>query len=83
MTTEQKVDLVNDIWEEYGLMPGLEAVELPKSSWYYHRKEKVSYAEKYAHLYPTLEEVVPTAPGVRLSTHGGGDQIQLRLCRQS
>jgi putative transposase len=70
MTTEQKVDLVNDTWEEYGLMPALEAVELPKSSWYYHRKEKVSYAEKYAHLHPTLEEVARQHPeyGYRRTT---------------
>jgi hypothetical protein len=70
MTTEQKVDLVSDIWEEYGLMPALEAVELPKSSWYYHRNEKVSYAEKYAHLHPTLEEVARQHPeyGYRRTT---------------
>ena len=70
MTTEQKVDLVNDTWEEYGLMPALETVELPKSSWYYHRKEKVSYAEKYVHLHPHLEEVARQHPeyGYRRTT---------------
>ncbi len=70
MTTEQKVDLVNDTCEEYGLMPGLEAVELPKSSWYYHRKEKVSYAEKYSRLHPTLEEFARQHPeyGYRRTT---------------
>lgn len=70
MTTRQKVDLVTDTREEYGLMPALEAIELPKSSWYYHRKEKVSYAEKYAHLHPTLEEIARQHPeyGYRRTT---------------
>jgi hypothetical protein len=32
-------------------------VDLPKSTWYYHRNEKVSYREKYAHLLPDLEAI--------------------------
>ena len=55
MTTEQKVALVATVWETYGLAPALAAVELPKSTWYYHRNQKVSYEEKYAHLRPDLE----------------------------
>ena len=42
MTTEQRVDLVAEVQEAYGLAPALKAVALPKSTWYYHQKEKVS-----------------------------------------
>jgi putative transposase len=62
MTTEEKVDLVADVWESYGLAPALAAVELPKSTWYYHRNEKVSYKEKYAHLLPDLEAIAQEHP---------------------
>ena len=54
MTTEEKVALVEGVWETYGLAPALAAVELPKSTWYYHQNEKVSYEEKYAYLLPDL-----------------------------
>lgn len=57
MTTEQKVALVEEVWEIYGLKPTLEAVDLPKSTWYYHQKHKVTYEEKYAHLLPVLETI--------------------------
>jgi len=42
MTTAEKVDLVASVWEPHGLAP----VELPKSTWYYHQRHKVPYAEK-------------------------------------
>jgi len=57
MTTEQKVALVESVWQEHGLGPALAAVGLPKSTWYYHRNQKVSYEDKYAHLRPHLEAV--------------------------
>lgn len=62
MTTEQKVALVKSVWEAYGLKPALEAVDLPKSTWYYHQKYKVDYEEKYAHLMPILEEIALKHP---------------------
>lgn len=62
MTTEEKVALVAGVWEERGLAPALAAVELPKSTWYYHKNEKVSYQEKYAHLRPMLEEIAQDHP---------------------
>lgn len=62
MTTEQKVALVEDVWETYGLRPGLRAVGLPKSTWYYHQKHKVDYEEKYAYLMPILEEIALDHP---------------------
>ncbi len=70
MTTEQRVELVAEVREEYGLAPALKAVELPKSTWYYHQKEKVSYEAKYAHLHPLLEKIARRHPeyGYRRTT---------------
>lgn len=62
MTTEQKVALVETAWETYGLNPALAAVDLPKSTWYYHRTQKVSYEDKYAYLQPDLEEIARKHP---------------------
>jgi transposase InsO family protein len=62
MTNEQKVALVEAAWEEYGLARALAAVDLPKSVWYYHHKQKVSYADKYGYLLPDLEEIARRHP---------------------
>jgi putative transposase len=62
MTTEEKVALVEGVWESDGLASALAAVELPKSTWYYHQNEKVSYEEKYAHLLPALETIAREHP---------------------
>lgn len=62
MTTEQKVALVESVRETYGLAPALGAVGLPKSTWYYHRDQKVAYEEKYAHLRPALEAIARQHP---------------------
>jgi hypothetical protein len=40
----------------------LAAVELPKATWYYHRRAKVPYAEKYGHLRPLLEAIAREHP---------------------
>lgn len=53
---------VASVQKEYGLTPALSAVGLPKSTWYYHQKHKVAYAEKYAHLRPILEEIARAHP---------------------
>lgn len=53
---------VASVHETYGLAPALAVVELPKSTWYYQRRHKVSYAEKYAHLRPILEEIARAHP---------------------
>lgn len=62
MTNEQKVALVEEAWEEYGLTRALAAVDLPKSVWYYHHHHKVSYADKYGYLLPDLEEIARQHP---------------------
>jgi len=62
MTTEEKVALVASVWETHGLAPALAAVELPKSTWYYHRRHNVSYADKYAHVRLLLETIAREHP---------------------
>jgi len=62
MTTGRKVALVESVKATYGLNLALDTVELPKSTWYYHRKQKVDYEEKYAHLRPVLEEIALNHP---------------------
>ncbi len=62
MTTGQKVALVEKAREIYGLRAALEAVDLPKSTWYYHQKHKVTYEEKYAHLLPVLQTIAREHP---------------------
>ena len=62
MTTEEKVELVGAVRETYGLAPAMDAIELPKSTWYYHQKHRVSYEEKYAHLCCTLEKIARQHP---------------------
>jgi transposase InsO family protein len=57
MTATQKVKLVSSVVGEYSLSCALAAVELSKSTWYYHRWQKVDYGEKYAYLQPALEEI--------------------------
>jgi hypothetical protein len=70
MTTEQKVALVASVQQEYGLAPALAAVQLPKSTWYYHRNYRVAYSAKYAHLLPVLETIARAHPeyGYRRTT---------------
>lgn len=62
MTTEHKVALVKSAQDTYGLNLVLDTVELPKSTWYYHQKQKVDYEEKYTHLRPILEEIAREHP---------------------
>ena len=57
MSLNEKVELVNSVRAEYGLSAALAALEIPKSSWYYHTQQRVSYEQKYAHLRPLLEKI--------------------------
>ena len=70
MSTEQKVELVEETWGEYGLTPALTVLELPRSTWYYHRNERMNYEEKYAALHPLLEQIARQHPeyGYRRTT---------------
>jgi transposase InsO family protein len=62
MTAQQKVALVEKAREIYGLKVALQAVDLPKSTWYYHQQHKVTYEEKYAHLLPVLKTIAREHP---------------------
>jgi putative transposase len=62
MSTEQKVALVEQAQQTCGLNRALAAVGLPKSTWYYHQKQKVAYQGKYADLLPVLEEIARKHP---------------------
>lgn len=66
MTTAEKVALVAEVWETHGLAPALAAVELPRSTWYYHQRHSVSYAEKYGHVRPLLEKIAREHPAYGL-----------------
>ena len=50
MTARQKVKLVASVVGEYSLSSALAAIDLPKSTWYYHQRQTVDYGAKYAHL---------------------------------
>ena len=62
MSTTEKVRLVETVEEQYGLEMALSAVQLPKSTWYYHQNQKQDYQEKYEHLHPKLEEIACEHP---------------------
>jgi len=70
MTASQKVKLVASVVGEYSLSSALAAVELAKSTWYYHQRQKVDYGAKYVHLQPVLEEIARQHPeyGYRRTT---------------
>ena len=62
MSVERKVELISSVKDEYGLAPVLRVLDLPRSTWYYHEKQKIPYAEKYAHIRPILEDVLREHP---------------------
>jgi len=62
MTSEQKVALVEMARDTYGLNLALAAIDLPKPTWYYHQQRKVAYEDKYAHLFPILDEIARDHP---------------------
>jgi len=53
----EKVALVAGVREEFDLSSALRALDLSRSSWYYHQTEKISYTEKYAHLKAPLDRI--------------------------
>ena len=67
---EAKVALVSGAREAYGLAPSLRAVGLARSTWYYHTRTRVTYAQKYAHLEAPLKAIAEAHPeyGYRRAT---------------
>jgi putative transposase len=62
MTAEQKVSVVEEARGICGMKVALEAVELPKSTWYYRQEQKMTYQEKYDHLLPVLQTIAGEHP---------------------
>jgi len=78
--TEEKVELVEEYKDEYGLNACLAAIELPKSTWYYQKKEKVVYEEKYKELKRPALDVIRVNPGygyrrILPELHDGGHTV--------
>jgi putative transposase len=70
LSTAQKVAVVTRVLPEYDLVPALSAVGLPRATWYYHRAQPRSYAERYGHLREVLETIARAHPeyGYRRTT---------------
>lgn len=81
MSTTQKVELVASVAGVYVLSSVLAALELPKSTWYYHRRQKVGYEEKYDYLQTVLEEIAREHPehGYRRTTAELRETYQLPI----
>jgi len=62
MTTAQKIALAGAVVGEYALDVVLSAVDLPRSTWYYHQAEDRSYGAKYAALREPLEDIARELP---------------------
>lgn len=72
---------MQSVQEQFGLAPALSAVELSRSTWYYHQRQKQSYTEKYAHLRPILEQIAREHPeyGVPRTVVELREQYQLQV----
>ena len=62
MSAEKKVELILSVKDEYGVAPALRVLDLPRSTWHYHEKQKIPYEQKYAHIRPILEDVLRENP---------------------
>ena len=62
MSTQEKVTLCRQTWQDSGLKRTLAALDLPKASWYYHQRHKINPESKYAHVRPVLEEIAREHP---------------------
>ena len=60
--TAEKVEIVEKNADTYGLNVTLDAIGLPKSTWYYWKNQKVDYEEKYGHLREPLIEILRENP---------------------
>ena len=65
-----RVALVSGAREAHGLTAALRAAGLARSTWYYHTRTRVTYAEKYAHLEAPLKAIAEAHPeyGYRRAT---------------
>lgn len=70
MSTSAKVELVAAAAPQFGLTAALDALALPRSTWYYQRSSAVAYTEKHALLRTRLERIARQHPeyGYRRAT---------------
>ena len=61
-----KVALVPGAREAHSLTAELRAATLARSTWYWHARIRMMYAEKHAHLEGPLKAIRRVAPGVRV-----------------
>ena len=79
MTVAQKIEWTQGATGEYPLDVVLAALDLPRSTWYYHHGVDRSYAAKHADLREPLEELAREHPeyGYRRAT----PELRARLGR--
>ena len=88
--TAEKVQIVENNAQTYGLNVTLDAIGLPKSTWYYWKNQKVDYKEKYAHLRAPLIKVLKEnsaygyrriAPDLKALGYPVGETVLRRVLR--
>ena len=81
MSNEAKVALVREARQGHTLPAALAAVELPRSTWYYHQRRRASYGRKYGHLREPLETIARRHPeyGYRRTTVELGETYGQRV----
>ena len=62
MTAREKVALVSEVVDEVSLSVALDALELPRSTWYYHQQHVTHYKAKHADLRIGLEAIATEHP---------------------
>jgi putative transposase len=60
--TAEKVQIVENNAQTYGLNVTLDAIGLPKSTWYYWKNQKVDAEEKHAHLRRPVIDILRENP---------------------
>jgi len=70
MSNGHKVALARAVEGSYATASVLASLELPRSTWYYHQRRRVSYGQKYRHLREPLEAIARRSPeyGYRRTT---------------
>src|SRR3990170_3855117 len=70
MSNGHKVALAREVEGSYATASVLASLELPRSTWYYHQRRRVSYSQKYRHLRARLEAIARRSPeyGYRRTT---------------
>ena len=88
--TAEKVQIVENNAQTYGLNATLDAIGLPKSTWYYWMNKKVAAEEKHAHLRRPVIDILREnphygyrriLPGLKEMGHAVGETVLRRVLR--